>query len=128
MASNTLALKSSLRISSLSRSVSSVSKVFQSAQKTTTSIATSIAKQNEIKKKSISDSAKFFLARRDAVRRKEQEGIIEASGIVGTVKRTGKVGMDSTKGFLGRILDFVGTLLGGWLIINLPKIIEGAKK
>ena len=128
MASNTLALKSSLRISSLSRSVSSVSKVFQSAQKTTTSIATSIAKQNEIKKKSISDSAKFFLARRDAVRRKEQEGIIEASGIVGTVKRTGKVVMDSTKGFLGRILDFVGTLLVGWLIINLPKIIEGAKK
>lgn len=128
MASSSLAYRSSIRISSLSRSVASVSKVFESAQKTTSSIASSISKQNEIKQKSISDSAKFFLARRDAVRRKEQESIIESSGIVGTVKRTGKVVMDSTKGFLGRILDFVGTLLVGWLIINLPKIIEGTKK
>ena len=34
----------------------------------------------------------------------------------------------STKGFLGRILDFVGTLIIGWALLNLPKIISAFQK
>jgi len=128
MASTTLAYKSSLRISSLSRSVASVGKVFESAAQTTSTIASTLSSQNEIKRKGISDRSKYFLARREAVRRREQESIIEASSIGGAIKRTGKVVAESTKGFLGRILDFVGTLLVGWLLLNLPRIIDGAKK
>ena len=33
----------------------------------------------------------------------------------------------TTKGFLGRILDFLGTVLIGWTIMNLPKIIKLAE-
>ena len=128
MASTTLAYKSSLRISSLSRSVASVGKVFESAAQTTSTIASTLSSQNEIKRRGISDRNKYFLARREAVRRREQESIIEASSIGGAIKRTGKVVAESTKGFLGRILDFVGTLLVGWLLLNLPRIIDGAKK
>lgn len=128
MASTTLAYKSSLRISTLSKSVASVGKVFESAAQTTSNIALTLSNQNEIKRKSISSRNKYFLARREAVRRREQESIIEASSISGAIKRTGKVVAESTKGFLGRILDFVGTLMVGWLLLNLPRIIDGAKK
>jgi len=128
MASTSLAFRSSLKISSLSKSVASVSRIFESAAKTAGTIASTISDQNQIKKKAISSRSKYFLARREAVRRREQESIIEASSIGGAIKRTGKVVSDSTKGFLGRILDFVGTLLVGWLLLNLPRIIDGAKK
>lgn len=128
MASTSLAYKSSLRISSLSKSVASVSRVFESASQTAGTIASTISDQNEVKRKSISSRTKYFLARREAVRRREQESIIEASSLGGVVKRTGKVVAESTKGFLGRILDFVGTLMVGWLLLNLPRIIDGAKK
>ena len=128
MASTSLAFRSSLKISSLSKSVASVSRIFESAAKTAGTIASTISDQNQVKKKAISSRSKYFLARREAVRRREQESIIEASSIGGAIKRTGKVVSDSTKGFLGRILDFVGTLLVGWLLLNLPRIIDGAKK
>ena len=128
MASTTLAYKSSLKVSSLSRTIESVNKVFGSVQKTTSAIADTLVKQGDQRKKTLSNSNKFFLARREAVRKREQESLIEASSIGGAVKRTGKVVMDSTKGFLGRILDFAGTLLVGWLLTNLPRIIDGAKK
>jgi len=128
MASTTLAYKSSLKISSLSRTIDSVNKIFGSVQETTSTIADTLTKQGDQKRKTLSDSNKFFLARREAVRKREQESLIEASSVGGTIKRTGRVVMDSTKGFLGRILDFAGTLLVGWLLTNLPRIIDGAKK
>ena len=34
--------------------------------------------------------------------------------------------MNSTKGFMGRILDYIGALLVGWAVINLPTIISMA--
>ena len=58
------------------------------------------------------------------MRRKEQEDIIESSGIRGAFKRQREVIASSTKGFLGRIMDFVGTLMVGWLVKNLPLIIK----
>lgn len=128
MASTTLAYKSSLKISSLSRTIDSVNKIFGNVQETTGAIADTLTKQGDQKRKTLSDSNKFFLARREAVRKREQESIIEASSLGGAIRRTGKVVMDSTKGFLGRILDFAGTLLVGWLLLNLPRIIDGAKK
>ena len=128
MASTTLAYRSSLKISSLSRTIDSVNKTFGSVEQTTNTIAKTLTERNQQKQKLISDKTKFFLARREAVRKREQESIIEASSIGGTIKRTNKVVMDSTKGFLGRILDFAGTLLVGWLLLNLPRIIDGTKK
>ena len=52
---------------------------------------------------------------------------MEASGVTGALKAGGKIIRRTTKGFLGRILDFIGTVLIGWSIINFPKIIKLAQ-
>mgnify|MGYP003334579731 CR=1 FL=1 len=128
MALSPIIKKSSLRISSLSESMASLNRTFNNSIRLTNDIVQTMSERNQLKRKSLSDREKYFNRRREAVRRKEQESIIEASSVSGTIKKTGKVVMDSTKGFLGRILDFVGTLLVGWLLLNLPRIIDGAKK
>ena len=53
--------------------------------------------------------------------------MLEASGVRGVVRQTKNAVVRSTKGFLGRIMDFLGTLLIGWALINLPKIIKFAE-
>ena len=40
------------------------------------------------------------------------------------LRRQGTLVAKSTRGFLGRILDFIGVLLLGWLINTLPAIIK----
>lgn len=128
MALSPIIKKSSLRISSLSESMASLNRTFNNSIRLTNDIVQTMSERNQLKRKSLSDREKYFNRRREAVRRKEQESIIEASSVSGTIKKTGKVVMDSTKGFLGRIMDFVGTLIVGWMLINLPVIIDGVKK
>ena len=65
--------------------------------------------------------------RREAVRRREQEDLIEAGRVPGILRRTSKVIGSSTKGFLGRIMDFLGTILVGWMVTNLPVIIDAVQ-
>ena len=65
--------------------------------------------------------------RRNNVRRKLREDVVEAGkGLAGVVARTGKVVRESTKGFFGRLLDYFGLILVGWLIKNLPMILDMA--
>lgn len=90
-------------------------------------MGTALRDSNSYKLSSISKSDTLFRSRREAVRRREQEDIVEASSVGGAVKRTGRIISSSTKGFLGRIFDFVGTLMVGWLINNLPTIINLSK-
>ena len=88
----------------------------------------SIVKSTAFRRKALSEDQKIFKKRRDAAQLRQKEDIIEASsGLAGAVKRTGKVIASSTKGFFGRILDYFGTLLVGWLINNLPKILKMAQ-
>ena len=63
--------------------------------------------------------------RRESVRRKE--ALVEASSPMGAIKRTSQSAVRSTKGFLGRIMDFLGSILIGWAVVNLPKIIKAAE-
>ena len=60
--------------------------------------------------------------------RKQREDELEASSVTGVSKKQGNIIQRSTRGFLGRILDFVGTLILGWALINLPKIISAFQK
>jgi len=128
MALSPIIKKSSLRISSLSDSMASLNRTFNNSIKLTSDIVQTMSERNQLKRTSLSDREKYFNKRREAVRRKEQESIIESSSVNGVIKKTGKVVMDSSKGFLGRIMDFVGTLIVGWMLINLPLIIDGVKK
>ena len=56
---------------------------------------------------------------------RDREDELEASSIQGAPKTQGTILGKSTRGFLGRILDFLGILLIGWAITNLPRIIQG---
>lgn len=120
---NTL-VKSSIGVDKIRKSVMSFNKSIDTTQKTAMKINTSLANNNRQKQQTIRLSVSNFQKRRESVRRREREDIIEASGIGGAIKRQGKVISSSTKGFLGRILDFVGTLMVGWLLNNLPTIIR----
>ena len=56
--------------------------------------------------------------------RRQREDVIEASTTGGVIQRAGKIRTTSTKGFLGRILDFFGIIFIGWGIKNLPNIMQ----
>jgi len=124
MANSTLALGLSLNLKRINRSLTSVSENVRKAQMSSASISKSLMEGNRDKRKSLSLASTLFRRRREAILRREKEDILEAGSVVGAVRRTGKVVMNSTKGFLGRILDYVGSILVGWAILNLPKIIE----
>jgi len=124
MANSSLAYRSSISVSNIKRSVSSLGKGIKRAQGSAISLSRSISQRNETKRQAISVKAGLFQRRREAVRRRDQEDIVEAGSVFGGIRRTQKVVMNSTKGFLGRILDYVGTLLVGWAVVNLPMIIK----
>ena len=96
-------LKSSIGVDGIRKSVVSFNKSIVSTQKTTVKINQSIQQNNREKQRSISITNTNFQKRREAVRRREREDIIEASGIGGAIKRQGRVIASSTKGFLGKI-------------------------
>jgi murein DD-endopeptidase MepM/ murein hydrolase activator NlpD len=118
------AYRSSINISNISKSVSSLGKGIKQAKSSALRTNTILLKSTRFKRESIARDNVFFQRRRESVRRKEQEDIIESSGIRGAFKRQKEVIASSTKGFLGRIMDFVGTLMVGWLVNNLPLIIK----
>ena len=118
---------SSINLSKINKAVTGVTETVRKSKLLIDDISEKIGKTNERIKTKISDSAKLFQRRQQAIRRKVREDLIEASGIGGAMRRVNKVVSTSTRGFLGRILDFVGTLLVGWAIVNLPKIVKLAE-
>ena len=120
-------MRSTLNLNNIRRSLSGLSDSVKGAMKRSEQISDSIKDRNLAKKESISMSAEFFAKRRDNLRRKEKEDMIEAGSVNGILRSSGKAIQRTTKGFLGRILDFVGTIILGWAILNLPKIIKIAQ-
>jgi len=117
-------LKSSLSIDRIRKSVTNFTKGMRGAQKTASKIVEQTSEDNKFKTRLLSKENSFFRKRREAVRRREREDEIEASSIGGVLKRQGTVIGKSTKGFLGRILDFFGIVLIGWMVTKLPGIIK----
>jgi len=97
------------------------------ARESAKNVNTTIVQSTREKRKSFSANIKAFNQRREAVRRKEREDIVEASTVKGAISRSRTSVASSTRGFLGRIMDFLGTLLVGWAITNLPNIIKMAQ-
>ena len=120
-------MRSTLNLNSIKRSLSGLSDSVKGAIKRSEQISDNIKDRNLAKKESISMSAEFFAKRRDNLRRKEKEDMLEAGSVMGILRSSGKAIQRTTKGFLGRILDFVGTIILGWAILNLPKIIKIAQ-
>ena len=118
---------STINLSNINKAVTGVTETVRKSKLLIDDISEKIGKTNERIKTKISDSAKVFQRRQQAIRRKVREDLIEASGLGGAMRRTNKIISTSTRGFLGRILDFVGTILVGWAIVNIPKIVKLAE-
>ena len=116
-------LKSSISINSIRDTVQKFNKGLERAKKNAAEIVKNTKESNLFKKSLISKDNNFFRIRRENIRRKDREDEIEAASLQGPAKQKGSILGKSTRGFLGRLLDFVGILLIGWAITNLPKII-----
>ena len=120
-------LQSSLNLKTIRRSVGGLTQAVKRAQLSAADISDNIDGRNKAKQQSISMSATLFQRRREALKKRQKEELFEAQGVKGSFRRLGKIASDNTKGFLGRIMDFVGTVLIGWAVVNLPKIVKFAE-
>lgn len=118
-----MAITPSINLDKVSSGIKSLNTGMGQLKKSADNIKTVSLNKTRIKRESIARNRMLSTMREEAVKRKDQESIIEASGIGGAFKRTGSVIADSTKGFLGRLLDFASSLLLGWLMYNLPTIM-----
>lgn len=116
-------LAPSINITNVSKGLKSLNTGVGNLKKSSDSIRTVTLNRTKIKRESFTRGKILTNMREEAVKRKDQESIIEASGISGAMKRTTSVIADSTKGFLGRVMDFASSLLIGWLLFNLPTIM-----
>ena len=121
-------LKSSISIKSMRDTVSNFTNGITNAKKTATELVKKTRESNLFKKRLVRSDNEFFSRRRENVRRKEREDELEAASVTGVVKKQGTISATSTKGFLGRILDFFGIILIGWFVTRLPKILDAIGK
>ena len=117
--------KSSISIRSINDAVLSFSEGLKSARKNADEIIKTTRQRNIFKRNLVRNDNLFFRRRQENLKRKEREDELEASSVQGVPKTQGTILAKSTRGFLGRMLDFIGILILGWAITNLPKIISG---
>ena len=117
-------LRSSISINSIRDSVSNFSKGLAESNAVANQIVEKTRQNNLFKSTLIRKENDYFRKRRENVRRKEREDELESSSITGITKKEGNIIQRSTKGFLGRILDFFGIILIGWFVNTLPKILK----
>ena len=120
-------LKSSISIGGIRDSVTKFTDGLFKSNKTAGEIVQKTNDNNNFKRKLIGKDNEFFRKRQENVRRKDREDELEASSVQGITKRTGSLTASSTRGFLGRILDFFGIVLIGWFVTRLPKIIDSIR-
>ena len=123
-----VAVKPSQSLINIRSGIKSVRSSFSGIKKKTGALNNILLKKTKVKRESIARNYILSQRRQEAERRKNREDLIEALSIGGVIKRQAKAVASSTKGFLGRIMDFLGTLLVGWLLYNLPSIITMAQE
>ena len=121
-------LKSSLSINAIRNTVVNFTKGLVSSRETASEIVKKTNENNKFKRTLLGKDNSFFEKRRENARRSQREDELESSTVSGVTKRQGTVTSRSTKGFLGRILDFFGIILIGWFINTLQKIINRLKE
>ena len=121
-------LKSSISLNSIRDSVTNFGKGIGQSISTANEIIKSQRKSNVFKRSLIGNDNEYFRKRQENVRRKDREDELESSSVKGVAKKQGNVVSRSTKGFLGRILDFFGVVLLGWFVNTLPNILKGLQK
>lgn len=114
-----------LNLSRITNSIRSFKSSIFSAKKTTLGMKNFLFKKTKVKKETIQGKKTFLSRKKEYKRREENEKLLEAKEIVSSPIRAIT---KATGGFLSRILSFLGTLLLGWLMNNLPTIIAMAQE
>ena len=122
-----MAISSPINIQNVSGSIRSLKLGLNRAKQSAGSIKTAILNRTIFKRQAIAGRKVLQNRRTENIGRRDQEDILEATGISGVFKRAGSVATESAKGFLGRILDFITTMWVGWLLYNLPTILTMVK-
>ena len=120
-------IKSTSSLNKISRSFNGLSASITRSSFLTRSIAKTINEDNRSKKIAISTDGSFFRKRRESILRRKREEQVEATGVSGVLKQKGKIVKDTGKGFLGRVLSFIGIILLGFLVTKLPAILKGVQ-
>ena len=123
-----VAVKPSNSLLNIRSGIKSIKNSFSGLRKNAGNLNDVMLKKTKVKRESIARNYILSQRRQENERRKNKEDLLEASSIGGVFKRQAKAVASSTKGFLGRIMDFLGTLLVGWLLTNLPSIITMAQE
>ena len=120
--------RSAINLDRIRRSLRNFGQGIKSAKIQSDEILKQTRERNRFKSSLINRDDKFFRLRQENIKRKNREDALEATTINGSTKLQGSILQKSSRGFLGRMLDFLGILLIGWSIRNLPRIIEGIER
>jgi len=120
--------KTSISIDSIRNSVRNFGQGIKRAKLQADEIIKNTRESNQFRRGLIGKDNQYFRKRQENIKRKQREDELEAQNVKGVSKKQGNLFQRSTRGFLGRILDFLGILLIGWALTNLPKIIEAFQK
>ncbi len=118
--------KSSLSIGNIQKSILSFDLGLQSATKSIGDINLTLFSNIKKRKESIKREDTFFRKKRQIKAAKLNEEVVETQNVNNYLKRDKpKTTLEkSNKGFLGRILDFIGVIATGWLVLNFKNIIK----
>ena len=115
--------KSSISIDTIRKSVTGLSEGLVNIGKQSRGLLKQTRENNLFKSNLIKKDGEFFRKRRENILRKQREDELESASVSGVAKKQGNLIQRSTRGFLGRMIDFIGVLLLGWALTNLPMII-----
>ena len=117
-------LRSSISIKSIQKTIGSFQEGLTKVKTTSGEIVKQTRETNLFKSKLVSQDNKFFQQRRENVRRREREDELESASTTGVAKKQGNIITRSTKGFLGRVLDFFAISLLGFFVTVLPGLLK----
>ena len=116
--------KSAISIDSIRNSVRAFNKGVSIAKNISSDILQKTRERNVFKQTLASKDNEYFRRRQENIKRKQREDELEAQDTKKIPKTRGNIITRSTRGLLGRLLDFLGILLVGFVINNLPRIMK----
>lgn len=116
--------KSSISIDGIRNSVRLFNKGISVARNISNDILEKTRERNRFKQTLNAKDNEYFRRRQENIKRRQREDELEAQDVKKLPKMRGNIITRSTRGLLGRLLDFLGVLLVGFVINNLPRIMK----
>lgn len=123
-----MAIPSPITTDRINKSVNLFGKSLEGLKNTLTKTTNILDKKNKNKRKFLNRDNLFFGRILEGIRRKEKREQQKANKPINILSNPAQALKNTGKGFLGRIMDFLGSLLLGWALNNLPTFIFMSKE